>query len=80
MSSPLTFSSELEEFFYHFAIEKNCGQRYGQAIFNALYETDYIFADSVRGTTDDCFYDDSKADALFLKWLFKDETYKDYGY
>ena len=40
------------------------GQREGQAAFNAVYELWPNVADSLRGTSYDPFYDDSRKDAF----------------
>jgi len=44
--------------------------RFGQAVFNYAYEEYPNAADKIRGTEDDCFYDDSKI-PKFIKKLMK---------
>jgi hypothetical protein len=52
------------------SFKQSCGQRKGQAYFNALYETDIELANSIRGTDIDPFYDDAKV-APFLNKITK---------
>lgn len=47
--------------------------RYGQTLFNALYELDSEMANKIRATEHDPFYDDGKVDK-FLDYL--DEEWK----
>lgn len=42
-------------------------ERYGQRLFNALYEIDSPTANTIRGTSADPFYRDDKAGDFFLK-------------
>jgi hypothetical protein len=44
-------------------------QRAGQRIFNAVYALDPAFADSVRATDVDPFYDDTRCEAFLAAWL-----------
>lgn len=53
------------EYWLAFGKYRNRGQRHGQATFNAVYELWPNVANSLRGSTFDPFYDDSKVD-LFL--------------
>jgi hypothetical protein len=38
--------------------------RYGQAMFNEAYSMWHEFVNTIRGTNDDCFYQDSKVEAF----------------
>ena len=45
-------------------IERVGEWRYGQAVFNLAYDTFPEEANLLRGTQDDCFYDDDKVEAF----------------
>ena len=44
-------------------------QRAGQRIFNAVHSIDPAFADSVRATDVDPFYDDERCEAFLRAWM-----------
>jgi hypothetical protein len=43
---------------------KNPDIRYGQAVFNAIELIDPEFANIIRGTEHDCYYDDEKVSVV----------------
>lgn len=43
-------------------------ERIGQAYFNAAYEIDYEWANSMRNTIDDPFYNDSALPEFLTMW------------
>jgi hypothetical protein len=43
---------------------KNPDIRYGQAVFNAIELIDPEFANTIRGTEHDCYYDDEKVSVV----------------
>lgn len=52
---------------------KNQHLRWGQSIMIVLGRSHTDIYDSVKGTSLDCFYDDDKAEALFLHLLCLEE-------
>ncbi len=52
--------TKLEKLHKLASFKQSCGERKGQAYFNALYETNIELAESIVGTDIDPFYDDAK--------------------
>lgn len=47
--------------------------RWGQCVFNAFYAYFPEITDSIRGTNDDCFYDDNKVEKFLLHFQIKEK-------
>ncbi len=45
------------------------GMRYGQSLFNAVYDIDPIVANKLRGSDKDCFHNDKKVVAFVSEVL-----------